>query len=88
MSRFALAFALVASLTTSALAGEPSFAPAPLERDDTALPQQERTAETARLAKLYTQITAKLVKNKKASIEIAVSRLMKHPELAWRLLDA
>jgi hypothetical protein len=51
-------------------------------------PEQPRTTETARLTKLYKQITTKLVKNQKASIEIAVSRLMKHPELAWRLLDA
>jgi hypothetical protein len=49
---------------------------------------QQRARETARLTKLYKQVTAKLVKNQKASLEIAVSRLMKHSELAWRLLDA
>ena len=53
-----------------------------------AINEQQRAIETARLTKVYKQVTAKLVKNQKASIEIAVSRLMKHPELAWRLLDA
>lgn len=53
-----------------------------------AINEQQRALETARLTKVYKQVTAKLVKNQKASIEIAVSRLMKHPELAWRLLDA
>ena len=53
-----------------------------------AINEQQRALETARLTKLYKQVTAKLVKNQKASIEIAVSRVMKHPELAWRLLDA
>ncbi len=57
------------------------------DRSGVTVPSQ-RATETARLARLYRQITAKLVKNQKASIEIAVSRLMKHPELAWRLLDA
>lgn len=50
--------------------------------------EQQRALETARLTRLYKQVTAKLVKNQKASLEIAVSRLMKHSELAWRLLDA
>jgi hypothetical protein len=53
-----------------------------------AINEQQRAIETARLTKIYKQVTAKLVKNQKASIEIAVTRLMKHPELAWRLLDA
>jgi hypothetical protein len=47
-----------------------------------------RTAETARLAKLYKQIDAKLVKDERASIERAVTRLMKKPALAWQLIDA
>ena len=50
--------------------------------------ETQRALETARLTKIYKQVTARLVKNQKASLEIAVSRLMKHSELAWRLLDA
>jgi hypothetical protein len=46
------------------------------------------TAEHQRLAKLYQQVEAQIVKGRKASIEIAVSRVMKHPELAWQLIDS
>ena len=47
-----------------------------------------RTAETVRLMQLYKQIDAKLVKDERASIERAVTRLMKKPALAWQLFDA
>ncbi len=56
--------------------------------EDLGINDKQRALETARLTKVYKRVTAKLVKNQKASLEIAVSRLMKHPELAWRLLDA
>jgi hypothetical protein len=46
-----------------------------------------RTAEDLRLIKKYQQVTAMLVKNQKRSIELAVDRLMKHPALAWQLID-
>ena len=46
-----------------------------------------RTAETLRLAKLYKQIDAKLVKAEQASLDAAVTRLMKKPQLAWALID-
>jgi hypothetical protein len=46
-----------------------------------------RAAETARLVKQFKQVDAKLVKDQKANIELAVTRLMKHPELAWALID-
>jgi hypothetical protein len=47
-----------------------------------------RARETARLVKQFKQVDAKLVKDQKASIELAVTRLMKHAELAWALVDA
>ena len=47
-----------------------------------------RAAETRRLAKLYRDIEAKLVKNQRVSLELAVDRLMKHPDLAHQLLDS
>ena len=49
---------------------------------------QLRTAETARLAKLYQQVDAQLVKAQQTSIELAVPRLMKQPQLAWQLIDS
>ena len=45
-----------------------------------------RTAETARLAKLYQRIDATLVRNRKRSIELALDRLMQHPAAARALL--
>ncbi len=45
-----------------------------------------RAKETARLAKLYKQIEATLVKNQRKSLDAAVDRLMKDQRLASRLL--
>ncbi len=45
-----------------------------------------RKAETARLAKLYRQIEQTLIKNQRASLETALDRLMKRPDLARTLL--
>jgi hypothetical protein len=63
--------------------------PAP-HRIEQPLPIQAdlRTVETARLAKLYKQIDAKLVAARTASLDLAVTRLMKKPALAWQLVDA
>ena len=47
-----------------------------------------RAAENERLAKVYKRVDDLIVKNRRASIEIAVSRVMKHPELAWQLIDS
>lgn len=47
-----------------------------------------RAIETARLVKQFKLVDAKLVKDQKASIELAVTRLMKKPQLAWQLIDA
>ncbi len=47
-----------------------------------------RAAENARLRAKYTQVERALVKNEKKTIELAVDRLMKHPDLAWKLASA
>jgi len=49
--------------------------------------QRKKAAETARLAKVYRATYAKLLKNNKASLEVAVNRLMAHPQLAREFLD-
>jgi hypothetical protein len=43
-----------------------------------------RTAETRRLAALYQQIDAQIVANATASLDLAVDRLMAHPDLSRR----
>jgi hypothetical protein len=55
---------------------------------DRRLNEQFQLAETARLKKLYKTVERSLVKNQKQSIELAVTRLMQHPDLAWQLLDS
>jgi hypothetical protein len=45
-----------------------------------------RAKETARLAKLYREIDATLVRNQKRSLDAAVDRLMKSPQLAQQLV--
>jgi hypothetical protein len=45
-----------------------------------------RGAETRRLAKLYAQIERQLAANGKASLDLAVDRLMQHPQLAAAFL--
>ena len=47
-----------------------------------------RKAEDIRLTRRYKQVDAMIVKNQKASIEQAVDRLMKNPELAWKLINS
>ncbi|MBA3465112.1 MAG: hypothetical protein H0T46_34585 [Deltaproteobacteria bacterium] len=45
-------------------------------------------AETERLKKLYKTVERSLLKGQKKSIELAVTRLMQNPDLAWKLLDS
>lgn len=45
-----------------------------------------RAKETARLATLYRQIDATLVRNQKRSLDAAVDALMKRPQLAWLVI--
>lgn len=47
---------------------------------------QMRTVEDQRLIKKYKQVDRMLVKNQRASIEVAVDRLMAHPALAAQLV--
>ena len=46
-----------------------------------------RKAEDARLLARYRQVDAMLARNQRASLELAVDRLMKHQQLAWTLID-
>jgi hypothetical protein len=46
-----------------------------------------RKREDARLVAKYRQVDALIVKHEQASLDRATDRLMKHPELAWSLLD-
>ena len=61
---------------------EPMPTPEPILVDATL-----RKAEDVRLTRRYKQVDAMIVKNRKASIEQAVDRLMKNPELAWKLIN-
>ncbi len=47
-----------------------------------------RKAEDLRLARRYKQVDAMIAKNQNQSIEAAVDLLMKHPDLAWTLINA
>jgi hypothetical protein len=60
----------------------------PIEKPEStiAINAKLRAKETARLAKLYRQIEARLAKQTKRSLDAAVDRLMKRPQLAWKLV--
>lgn len=47
-----------------------------------------RAAETARLKAVYTKVERDLVKNEKRDLDLATNRLMKHPDLAWKIASA
>jgi hypothetical protein len=47
-----------------------------------------RTAENQRLRAKYTAVTRMLVANEKKSLDAATDRLMKRPQLAWRLVES
>lgn len=55
--------------------------------DDMMKSEDALRAEDARLAKLYAETDAALVKQSKRGLDTATDRLMKNPTLAWRLLD-
>jgi hypothetical protein len=46
-----------------------------------------RQLEDARLIAKYREVDAMIVKNQKASLDRATDMLMKHPALAWKLLE-
>jgi hypothetical protein len=48
---------------------------------------QLRKAEDARLRARYRVVTRMLVKNEAKSLDAATDRLMKHPALAWQIVD-
>ncbi|HEX5062581.1 MAG TPA: hypothetical protein VFV99_24580 [Kofleriaceae bacterium] len=47
-----------------------------------------RQAEDARLRAKYTAVDKMIVKNAKQSLDLATDRLMKHPTLAWQLINS
>ena len=50
--------------------------------------EPQRGAENQRLHAVYQAVAAKLDKQRDVALELAVTRLMKHPDVAWRLVDA
>jgi len=60
--------------------------PAPVAQDD--VDAKMRAAETARLRAIYRKVERDLVKNEKRDLDIATDRLMKHPDLAWKIASA
>jgi hypothetical protein len=66
----------------------PVARPQPVEPSDPVVVDARlRAAEDARLLKRYRQVEQTIVKNQKKSIELAVDRLMKHPDIAWQLVE-
>jgi hypothetical protein len=49
---------------------------------------QLRKAEDARLRAKYRSVDKRIVKNTSKSLDLATDRLMKHPTLAWQLINA
>ena len=47
-----------------------------------------RKAEDARLRAKYKMVDRMIAKNAKKSLDLATDRLMKHPKLAWSLVDS
>lgn len=47
-----------------------------------------RKAEDARLEAKYKRVDKLIVKQTKKSLDLATDRLMKHPSLAWQLIDS
>ena len=47
-----------------------------------------RKAEDARLRAKYKTVDRMLVANETKNLEVAVDRLMKHPDLAWKIASA
>jgi hypothetical protein len=59
----------------------------PVYREQPVVEPDLKTAENARLIKKYKQVDARIVKNQKKSLELAVDRLMKRQDLAWKLVN-
>jgi len=62
--------------------------PEPVHEQPLVVDAKLRAAETARLRARYRVVDRMLVKNEKKSLELAVDRLMKHPDLAWKIASA
>jgi hypothetical protein len=62
--------------------------PPPQQITDPVIEPVLRTTEDARLRAKYAQVTRMLIANQKQSIELAVDRVMKRPQLAWTLVDS
>jgi hypothetical protein len=62
---------------------------APSIGGDEWMPDEMRdwTAEDARLRKVYARTDAWLGRHKQAGLDVAVDRLLKNKELAWRVVD-
>jgi hypothetical protein len=52
----------------------------------TVVDAHKRAVETARLRTKYAAIEKQIVANDKKSLDLATDRLMKHPDLAWKVL--
>jgi len=59
----------------------------PVYREQPVVEPDLKSAENTRLIKKYKQVDAMIVKNQKKSLELAVDRLMKHQDLAWKLVN-
>ena len=66
------------------VADDPSFEP----MQPILVSAKLRQAEDARLRAKYKSVDRMIVKNTKKSLDIATDRLMKHPKLAWSLVDS
>ncbi|MGE0545984.1 MAG: hypothetical protein AB7O24_16080 [Kofleriaceae bacterium] len=55
--------------------------------DPTKIVARKRGAEDARLMRRYQRVDAMLARNTNHSLDIAVDRLMKHRDLAWRFVN-
>jgi hypothetical protein len=62
--------------------------PVPAPIDPVVVDAKLRAAETARLRAIYHQVERDLVKNEKRDLDLATDRLMKHPDLAWKIASA
>jgi hypothetical protein len=62
--------------------------PRPIYLDDPQVSVKLRQAEDARLRTKYKQVERMILMNWKRNLELSVDRLMKHPQLAWQLVNA
>jgi hypothetical protein len=62
--------------------------PQPVQDDPLVVDAKLRAAENARLRARYRVVDRMLARNAHKSLELAVDRLMKHPDLAWKIASA